>query len=86
MFTIGDHVGDPSTRFGQATEFLPYPMWALCADRSLALYVHSATDSRYAQDGMLLDSLMLPPERALEITLDRVFRMAFRFSREQAPA
>lgn len=69
-----DMVGDPGARFPGATRFLPYPLWASCPDGSLALYdpgrngVHRLTAS-----GDTVGWHVLPPERRLEMTSERVF-------------
>jgi hypothetical protein len=84
-FALGDRVGDPAARFGEgATEFLPYPLWAVCDDGSAAAYSPLRNNVvRYTADDVAADSTALPPEQALEITMDRIFRMAYSFMREQ---
>ena len=86
-FAVSDRVGDPATRFGEgATEFLPYPLWAVCNDGSGAVYSPLRNSViRYTTDDVVSDSIALPPEQALEITMDRIFRMAYSFVREQTP-
>jgi len=86
-YTVGNRLGDPASRFGEeATEFLPYPLWAVCPDGTVVFYDPLGnTLHRLSPDDVLVDSISLPPERGLEVNLDRVFRMAYGFMREQAP-
>ncbi|MCI0437077.1 MAG: hypothetical protein L0271_26065 [Gemmatimonadetes bacterium] len=86
---IADHLGDPGDRFGQeATEFLPFPLWALCPNGSTALYSPLSNSVLRLSRGehAAVDSAGLPPERGIEMTMDRIFRMAYGFMQSQAPA
>jgi len=86
-FAVGDRLGDPTTRYGgAATQFLPYPLWALCSDGSVAVYdpLRDVID-RVAPGDEVRNSIGLPPERDLEVTLDRAFRMTYRYMIDQAP-
>ena len=66
-------VGDPSVRFPGATRFLPYPMWAACPGGSLAVYDPNANlVRRFTSEGDSITTHGLPPERQVEITLDRI--------------
>jgi hypothetical protein len=86
-FAIADRLGDPASRYGgAATEFLPFPLYARCPDGSVALY--NPLDNaivRLSPGDEVIDTIPLPPERNLEVTFDRVFRMAYGFFRAQAP-
>lgn len=86
-FPFSDRFGDPAARYGNtAAEFLPYPLWARCPDGAVALYDPLANGIlRLSRDDAVLDTVALPPERELELTFDRVFRMAYGFIRQQAP-
>lgn len=86
-FAISDRLGDPATRYGStATEFLPYPLFARCPDASIALYDPLSNGIiRLSPDDAVMDTIPLPPERSLEVTFDRVFRMAYGFMKEQMP-
>lgn len=88
VFALGDRLGDAASRFGKADlEFMPYPVWAVCPDRTAAVYDPiSNTVVRINSDDTDGARVQLPPERRLELTLDRVFRMAYSFIRDQAPA
>jgi hypothetical protein len=81
-------LGDPASRYGSGTtQFMPYPLWTLCADGSMAQYDPLGNRIRRASaDGAPTDSIALPGERRVEITMDRIFRMAYAFMRDQAPA
>jgi hypothetical protein len=87
-FAVADRLGDPASRYGKAaTEFLPYPLFARCPDGSVAVY--NPLDNAIillAIGDEVVDRIALPPERNLEVTFDRVFRMAYGFFRAQAPA
>lgn len=69
-----DVVGDPSTRFPGATRFLPYPLWAACPDRSLAVYDPNRNAVvRLSAEGDSIGVHQLPPERRIPITQERIF-------------
>jgi hypothetical protein len=87
LFSPDDVLGDPTTLFGDATEFLPFPLLDICPDGSVALYdPESNTLRRYSRTGALLDSDSLPAPRRVETTADRLFFMMYPGIVEQAPA
>lgn len=86
VFDVGDRLGDPASKYGDASEFLPFPMWALCHGPSLAIYDPVVnTVRRFSMDGEESGVHALPTERQLELTPDRVFRMVWGMVRESAP-
>lgn len=71
-----DHVGDPATRYQGATQLLPFPLWARCADGSLVLYDPLENRLRMmSSEGVVDGSIELPPERRMEFTPDRFYQL-----------
>lgn len=72
--STADLVGDPEEHFPGATRFLPYPLWASCPDGSLALYDPGRNGvHRLRASGDTVAWHVLPDERRLEVTSERVF-------------
>lgn len=69
---------DPSSRYPDGSLFLPFPLWARCPDGTFVLYDPlQNTVRRFGPTNDELESVSLPPERAYEITFDRVLTMAY---------
>lgn len=82
---VADLVGDPASRYPRATKLLPYPLWAVCGDSTVALYDPLENDvRRIAANGRVLTSVALPQERRVELTFDRMFGIAYRQVQEEA--
>jgi hypothetical protein len=86
LFSPADHLVDPTTLYGEATEFLPFPLIDVCADRSFALYdPGSNTLQRFSPDGAVAGSVTLPEPKRLETSADRLFAMVYPGVLEEAP-
>jgi hypothetical protein len=73
---VSDHVGSPDARYPGAVFLLPFPLWDRCADGTTILYDPLANAlRRLAADGESGPSVALPPERAVQLTPDRLFNM-----------
>lgn len=82
---VADLLGAPASRYPRATKILPYPLWTVCADGTLALYDPLENElRRVASDGRVLTTTALPQERRVELTFDRMFGIAYRQLHEQA--
>ena len=79
LISSADLLGDPATRFGKMRAFLPFPIWTTCPDGSMALY-DPLTNSvrRLTADGTEIGSHGLPPERRLEMTMERLWPLFYR--------
>jgi hypothetical protein len=76
---VADHLGDPATRFGTATGLIPYPLWTVCADGTVAVYDPLAnTLRRFRGEREEFAALALPEERRTPMTADLVFDMFYR--------
>lgn len=87
-WAMSQSLADPASRYGAGvTEFIPYPLWAHCPDGSMAVYDPLTNRIGRRVGGEAAgDSIVLPEERRLEVTMDRIFRMAFAFMRDRSPA
>jgi hypothetical protein len=86
LFSPADHLVDPTTLYGEATEFLPFPLIDVCADGSFALYdPGSNTLQRFSPDGAVAGSVTLPEPKRLETSADRLFAMVYPGVLEEAP-
>ncbi len=84
---VADLVGDPTVRYGDATTFLPYPIWSVCGDGAVGVYDPLANSlRRFAPDGHEEAAIALVPERGEPMSFDRFFGMIYRGLKEQAPA
>lgn len=82
---VADLVGDPASRYAQARKILPYPLWAVCGDGTVALYDPLENElRRIAANGRDVTRVGLPEERRVELTFDRMLGMAARDYREKA--
>jgi hypothetical protein len=82
---VADLVGDPESRYPRATKILPFPLWTVCADGTVALYDPLENElRRIAGNGRVLASVALPRERRAELTFDRMFGVAYRQLQEEA--
>jgi hypothetical protein len=82
---VADHLGDPASRYPRAIQFLPYPLWTVCADDTMALYDPLENELRRIDaSGRVLSVVALPPERRVELTFDRMFGIAYRQLHEEA--
>jgi len=87
IFSLVDKLADPTSKYGDANEFLPFPMWDFCADGSVVIYDPVINNlRRFSAAGEEQQIHALPPERQLELTHDRLFGMAYRTIRENSPA
>ena len=79
VLSSGDLLGDPTVRYGEVGEISPVPVWAACPDGSMALYDPLANSvRRLARGGGERGSHALPPERSLNVTLERAFALMYR--------
>lgn len=82
---VADLLGEPGSRHPRARKILPYPLWAVCADGTVALYDPLENElRRIAANGRVLTSVGLPQERRVELTFDRMFGIAYRQIQEEA--
>lgn len=80
---LADLLGDPASRYAGATKFLPYPLWTVCADGTVALYDPLENElRRLGANGRALTSVALPEERRVELTFDRLFGTVHRHAQE----
>lgn len=76
-FAPGDVVGDPTTRYGEATQLLPLPLWTICPD-GVSVYDPLANNvRRFAATGEEQAVHPLPPEMLREIDAEAVFGMVW---------
>lgn len=80
-------LGDPASRYPGATAFLPYPLWAVCADGTLGLYdpLRNAL-RRFEANGQEIGARALPEERRVPMSFDDMFRMIYRQIAEETSA
>jgi hypothetical protein len=84
---IADYIGDPGSRYGDATILIPYPLWTVCAGGTIGLYDPLAnTVRRFTDAGEELGAFALPDERRLLMTVDLVFEMFYRQLEEDVPS
>lgn len=84
---VADLLGDPGSRWPEATVFLPYPVWSVCDDGGLALYDPLRNKiRRFTAAGDEHEPITLPDERRLALTLERFYGMFNLEYREQVPA
>jgi hypothetical protein len=82
---VADLVGDPASRYSRATKILPYPLWAVCGDGTVALYDPLENElRRIGGNGGVLEAVVLPHERRVEFTFERMLGIASRDFLEQA--
>lgn len=82
---VADLLDDPGSRFPGATRILPYPLWAVCGDGTVALYDPLENELRgITANGPDVRPVALPEERRVELTFDRLFGMAARDYRDKA--
>lgn len=81
---VADLLGDAESRYRGATKFLPFPLWTVCADGTVALYDPLENElRRIAPGGRRLTSVALPQERRVGITFDRLFGIAYGQAQEE---
>lgn len=86
LFSPADHLVDPTTLYGDASEFMPFPLIDVCGDGSFALYDPASNAlRRFSPDGALTDSVTLPEPQLLEPSADRLFAMVYPTVLEEAP-
>lgn len=79
VLSSGALLGDPVTRYGELGEIHPVPVWASCADGSMILYDPLANSvRRLDRGGRETGSHTLPPERLLNVTLERAWALIYR--------
>lgn len=84
---LADLLGDPASRYGAATIMLPYPLWTVCADGTVALYDPLANTLRHLErEAEELAVYTLPDERRMRITEDLVFDLFYRQLRDDVPS
>jgi hypothetical protein len=84
---IADLLGDPASRYPDATVLLPYPLWTACADGTVGLYDPLAnTLRRITEEREELEVFALPDERRLQMTADLVFEIFYRQLEEDVPS
>lgn len=82
---VADLVGEPASRYPRATKFVPYPLWTVCTDGTIALYDPLTNElRRTAASGRVLTSVALPRERRVDLTFERMFGIAYRQVQEEA--
>lgn len=78
IVSTAEVVGDPSTHFPGVRRFLPYPIWTACPDGSLAVYdPNENVLRRLSATGQEVGSHLLPPERRVSMTAERVFTTVY---------
>jgi hypothetical protein len=84
---VGEILGDPGGRFGPGRLFEPHPLWARCADGTIALYDPLRNElRRFDGAGHERNPLPLPAEQAARITPERIFDLGYRWEvRHPAP-
>ena len=86
VFSSGDLVGDPPASLGNIgrQQFPPYPLWATCPDGGMALYDPLTNSVRWlSASGEVTGSQPLPPERRVEVTMDRLWALIWPRLKEQ---
>lgn len=79
VLSSGALLGDPVTRYGELGEIHPVPVWTSCADGSMILYDPLANSvRRLDRGGRETGSHTLPPERLLNVTLERAWALIYR--------
>lgn len=82
---VADLVGNPASRYSRATKILPYPLWAVCGDGTVALYDPLENELRRIDgNGRLLGAVLLPHERRVALTFEMMYGIALRDFHEQA--
>lgn len=83
---VADLLADPAERFPGATILLPFPLWSVCGDGTLALYDPMAnTIRRFAPDGGEGSPISLDEVRGEAVTFERLFGMLFRHFSDVRP-
>jgi hypothetical protein len=79
LIRLADRLDEPSTRFGDADLFVPFPVWDLCADGRFVLYdpIHN-TLRRFTPTEAEEARIALPPERRVEMATERIWSMSVR--------
>jgi hypothetical protein len=87
LFSPTDLLGDPTGSLGApGLALMPYPMWAMCSARTFVVYDPLRNAVRRIEDGQETSSHPLPPERHIEVTLDRAFRIVYEQMKQDVPA
>lgn len=87
IIPIADLLGDPIGKFGAVQFLMPFPMWSLCGDGSFVLYDPLRNGvRRFDGAGVETGGVDLPAERAVPVTHELVFAMAYRQALAEAPA